>query len=352
MSSPKDSCTGYFSETYTMPQLRRQNRGGGTRSFPSSSPMSSLSTNFTAPSHRTKLRRRPRPSSSSPSSKKTPPCPPSQRTVQLAEWSAAIEVIPNSTHGKAHTWPHTTTNLQRTSLFPADRDRVLLKKIKTIPRLSASLAPKTKYGTLKPSKLQLKPPKTILELKQLSERKRKKRLKTTRHLLEHEVLNLVACDIVGLSSTTQHKEMLTNATQTLRKEKPIDPYELPQTLLHRKHEKKIKPGPDPNLLDVRTHEKIFRTFVPFEQQWLDLWGSQNDVTSNCNAHCVRSIYKWNELKQKGRTQKKQERKKRKKRHDKLVKEKMKRNGKPKKIKFDSDMEKIINETNMLLRKPI
>lgn len=318
---------------------RRQNRGGGMRKFPSSSPMSTVGHNtFTHPSFRRKVRRRRR-------SRPMTACAPIERTVKLGDWSAAIPIIANERPEKPHIWPQHSTQ-QRASLFPADGDRQLPKKIRTIPRTSAALAPKDDYGAVKPNKWEITPPKTTKELKIIAEKKRKAVLKRRRHTLEHEVLNLLACDLVDFASTAEHKAMVKKATQRIRNTRDIDPYELPATLLHRKHEKSRKPGPDPNLLDVRTHENIFRPFVPFEQQWLDLWGSQNAEKGNCNAHCVRSLYKWNELKQKGRTSNREERRRRRE-HS----ERMKRSGGRKK-KVDADLEKIMTETRSLLTKPL
>ena len=327
-----------------MVRQRRQNNGGGMRDFPTASPMSRVAHNtFTHPSFNTKLRRRPR-SAITKLKHKHKHKPTKQRTVQLADWSSAVEVI----HDEPHVWPHVSLQ-KRTSLFPADGDRQQRTKIHAVPFLSESRAPKTQYGTLKKKSWEINPPLTVIEQKTAAKKKRRKRLTKTRHALEREVLELVACDVVGLSSTSEHKEMLTTATQRVRVryENPIDPYELPATLLHHKLEKKRIPGPDPHLLDVRTHDKIFRTFVPFEQQWLDLWGTQNAVKGNCNAHCVRSIYKWGELKAKGRKQRKEESRKRRHHHQMI----QRRGGSPKK-KVDADMQKIIQETNALLRKPL
>ena len=316
-----------------MPQ-KRQNRGGGLRSFPSSSPMSKLTNNYTRPTIKYKRQRRPRPQSSK---------APIQRTVQLGKWSSAIPVQAVQDFDKPHIYPQYSSQT-RTSLFPADLERNYKPK-HSVPRLSQSLAKKTKYGTLKLKNYESQPVPTSKELQLLKESKRKRKIKTRRHKLEREVLSLLACDIVDLASTREHQNMVKNAKNAMHRHKDVDPYELPQSLFHRKKEKVHKPGPDPNLIDVRTHDKIFRTFNPFEKQWLDLWGSQNIDKGNCNAHCVRSIYKWNELKEKGRQEVKRLRKLTR------LRNQRRRNHEGKK-KMDADFIKIVEETKVLLNKPL
>ena len=297
--------------------------------FPSASPMHHVANTFTRPTLRTKQVRRPR--SSQPSV---------QRTVKLGLWSAAIPVHAEQRHHKPHLHPQISSQ-HRTSLFPADRERQFKPRC-SVPRLADALAPKTKYGTLKVLKHQQKKILTPNQRQQKAERKRKKKIKKVRHSLEHQVLALLACNIVDLSSTNEHQQMLQQAKQSLHpQQRQIDPYELPKSLQHRTPETRRVAGPDPNLLDVRTHEKIFRTFNPFEKQWLDMWGSQNIDKGNCNAHCVRSIYKWEELKARGRQENKKTR-----RLNKI------RNNTPKKKRIDADYEKILAETNALLGKPL
>ena len=73
----------------------------------------------------------------------------------------------------------------------------------------------------------------------------------------------------------------------------------------RRHQ--VNEGLSSKMLDIRTHDKIFRKYVPQEAEWLMRWGMQDPKTSNGNCHCVRALQKWEELKHKAQIKEKKRR---------------------------------------------
>ena len=289
------------------------------RRFPKASPFRWIHNTLPAPT--TKSRKlsymRPQPQSYS--------LPAKVRTVRLANWSAAVPVT-DSKDGVQ--WQSHLSG--RPSLFPVDSSsRQAIARMASLidgyvppwqplepgaegtPIVRAKSADRSQHATSRhhhrnsKQQHQQKRPRSALQ-------KQRERTKVVRQRLESEVLNLVACDFLDKSSTAEHRRMLTAArdavlSSVVQAAEPTVPPTLAATRAILEVKRKALEDQNPHkgvadvkLIDIRTHKKVFRSYNPFEAQWLDLWGSQAGEFSAGNAHCVRALYKWEELKQKGR----------------------------------------------------
>merc|ERR1711871_1922366 len=123
-------------------------------------------------------------------------------------------------------------------------------------------------------------------------------------------MGMAARDLVR-QLPAEYQQTMAGATETLHTLDTRESSRAQQTHRYHPPPHPVRPEPEEKLIDVRTHTNIFRSYIAFEAQWLDLWGSQNADQGNCNAHCVRALYKWEELKAKARAKKRAERRRRK-----------------------------------------
>ena len=257
-----------------------------------------------APTSRRRRRRR-RPSTASPSYVSAVPYRNTRKqssTVQLADWSSKVPVNPihmNSRH-----------LYRRSSLFPADGARRRPKRsLHVVPSAPVKTVDHTMMKEMMKEKCSKKnrrgkqflkyDAKLIARAKSLGVTPK---LHAYRRNLEKDVLDLAASKLVDLTSPMAHKRMLLQASQSLQDcGLHGDRTFLTSAADITKNLNCDEPDlVDRKLIDIRTHGKIFRSYIPFERQWLDMWGAQDSSKSNCNAHCVRALHKWEEVRAAGR----------------------------------------------------
>lgn len=225
--------------------------------------------------------------------------------VKIAEWSSSV---PIDTIASDRRYLY-----RRTSLFPADGERRQLKNYSPVPSASSGRRLAVKRRPLQ----NLKKKHSKMDELRYSPAIRARaatlgippKIHACRRRLEKEVLDLAASKLVDLTAPAEHKSMLcrashvvSNYTNNIKQSKDKVGMEIRKSKSNKIMTKGASGPADKKLIDIRTHGKIFRSFIPFEAQWLDMWGAQDTRNSNCNAHCVRALYKWEEVKAAGRCQ--------------------------------------------------
>ena len=206
-------------------------------------------------------------------------------TIKLAEWSVPVELFDKKTESEK-------------------------KKRWTKRGISAKGRPRTSPAMLKASSRS--PARVVAERPQTA----KTRLLKTEKILNKEILALVAQRTTAQDLYPVYKMAPANPLDPYKEAKREEYLTREETLARKRiefahrarqeYEKTHNKG-EFEMLDVRTHGKIFRPFVAQEQRWLMKWGSSKFEDMRGNCHIFRSLAKWEELKEEARVKYKKNR---------------------------------------------
>ena len=206
-------------------------------------------------------------------------------TIKLAEWSVPVELFDKKAESnRKKRWANRGT--------------------------SAQGRPRTSPATLKASS---RSPVTVgVQRPQTA----KTRLLKKEKILNKEILALVAQRTTAQDLFPVYKMTPANPLDPLKEAKEEQYLTKEETLARKRIEfarrareeyEKTHVKGEFEMLDVRTHGKIFRPFVAQEQRWLMKWGSSKFEDMRGNCHIFRSLAKWEELKEAARVKYKKDR---------------------------------------------
>ena len=145
----------------------------------------------------------------------------------------------------------------------------------------------------------------------------KKKLLKTEHTLNQDILALIAQRTLAQELQPVYNMTPVNPLDPNEKEAKEEYLTKEETLARKRIEYEERAKEEYNkthvkgefkMLDVRTHDKIFRPFIAQEQRWLMKWGSSKFKDMRANCHVFRSLAKWEELKEEARIKYKKDRK--------------------------------------------